>query len=49
MVNGMKAKLQDKVEKVEKSEEATQLIRKFEQIIRSKNENIIWLPCWYTR
>ena len=32
--------VQDKVEKVEKSDEAAQIICEFEQIIRSKNKNI---------
>ena len=35
--------VQDKVEKVEKSDEAAQIICEFEQIIRSKNKNITQL------
>ena len=33
--------LQDKAEKVEKSDEAAEIIRQYEYIIRSKNRNII--------
>ena len=36
-------KLRDKAGKVEKSDEAAQIIRKFEYIIMGKNRNIIWL------
>ena len=35
--------LQDKTEKVEKSDEAAKIIREFEYIIKSKNRNIISL------
>ena len=37
-----KTKLQDKVEKVEKSEEAAEIINEFKYITRRKNRNIIW-------
>ena len=39
----MNKELQDKGEKVEKSDETAEIIREFEYIIRSKNRNIIWL------
>ena len=35
--------LQDKAEKVEKSDEAAEIIRQYEYIVRSKNRNIIGL------
>ena len=35
--------LQNEAEKVKKSNEAAEMIRKSEYIIRSKNRNIIWL------
>ena len=35
--------LQDKAEKVEKSDKAAKIICEIEQIIKSKNKNIIWL------
>ena len=38
-----KQRAANKAEKVEKSDETVQIIREFEQIIRSKNKNIIWL------
>ena len=44
MVNWHENKdLQDKAEKVEKSDEAAKIIRKFEQGIKSKNKSIIQL------
>ena len=46
IINGeqhKKKELQDKAEKVEKSDEAAEIVRKFEYITRSKNSNIIWL------
>ena len=42
MVNWHENKdLQDKAEKVEKSDEAAKIIRKFEQVIKTKNKSII--------
>ena len=42
MVNWHENKdLQDKAEKVEKSDEAAKIICKFEQVIKSKNKSII--------
>ena len=35
--------LQDKVEKSEKSDETAKIVHKFQQIIKIKNKNIIWL------
>ena len=35
--------LQNEAEKVKKSNQAVEMIRKSEYIIRSKNRNIIWL------
>ena len=35
--------LQDKAKKVEKGDEAEQIIHEFEKIIKSKKKNMLWL------
>ena len=43
MVSNIKAELKEKASKVEKTEDAAAVIWEFEEIIKSKKRNIIWL------